>query len=183
MRLLRCSFKFIFRDSSMVEHAAVNRRVVGSSPTRGAVRLTPPAMVGFFFGGVRSPLLRSPHRVSRTALSEGAPLLRSIIAKGRPSRRAPTMSAWFYILRLQSSNLYSGSTRSLEKRVRDHFAGRACRTTKIDHAVALVYSEEFPSYKEAFRREHQVKHWSRAKKEALVSGNLRELKKLVKKKR
>ena len=26
----------IFRDSSMVEHAAVNRRVVGSSPTRGA---------------------------------------------------------------------------------------------------------------------------------------------------
>jgi hypothetical protein len=25
-----------FRDSSMVEHAAVNRRVVGSSPTRGA---------------------------------------------------------------------------------------------------------------------------------------------------
>ena len=26
---------FIFLDSSMVEHSAVNRRVVGSSPTRG----------------------------------------------------------------------------------------------------------------------------------------------------
>ena len=25
-----------FRDSSMVEHSAVNRRVVGSNPTRGA---------------------------------------------------------------------------------------------------------------------------------------------------
>ena len=28
-------FFFIFLDSSMVEHPAVNRRVVGSSPTRG----------------------------------------------------------------------------------------------------------------------------------------------------
>jgi hypothetical protein len=27
---------FKFRDSSMAEHSAVNRRVVGSSPTRGA---------------------------------------------------------------------------------------------------------------------------------------------------
>ena len=27
---------FLFRGSSMAEHAAVNRRVVGSSPTRGA---------------------------------------------------------------------------------------------------------------------------------------------------
>ena len=29
---------FRFRDSSMVEHSAVNRRVVGSNPTRGATR-------------------------------------------------------------------------------------------------------------------------------------------------
>ena len=28
----------IFLDSSMVEHSAVNRRVVGSSPTRGVLR-------------------------------------------------------------------------------------------------------------------------------------------------
>ena len=30
-------YKEIFLDSSMVEHSAVNRVVVGSSPTRGAV--------------------------------------------------------------------------------------------------------------------------------------------------
>ena len=28
-------YSLIFLDSSMVEHSAVNRRVVGSSPTRG----------------------------------------------------------------------------------------------------------------------------------------------------
>ena len=31
--------KHIILDSSMVEHSAVNRVVVGSSPTRGAVRI------------------------------------------------------------------------------------------------------------------------------------------------
>ena len=41
MIYLMCSFErtvysFIFLDSSMVEHSAVNRGVVGSSPTRGA---------------------------------------------------------------------------------------------------------------------------------------------------
>ena len=92
------------------------------------------------------------------------------------------MPAWFYILRLQSTHLYCGSTRSLDKRIKDHFAGRACRTTKIDPPIALVYSEEFPSYKEAFRREHQVKHWSRAKKEALISGDLHKLKRLAERK-
>ena len=44
MIYLMCSFErtvysFIFLDSSMVEHSAVNRVVVGSSPTRGAVRI------------------------------------------------------------------------------------------------------------------------------------------------
>ena len=34
--LYKCSQKIIL-DSSMVEHSAVNRVVVGSSPTRGAV--------------------------------------------------------------------------------------------------------------------------------------------------
>ena len=93
------------------------------------------------------------------------------------------MPSWFYILRLQSTHLYSGSTRFLEKRLKDHFVGRACRTTKIDRVIALVYSEKFPSYKEAYHREQQVKRWSRAKKEALISGELVRLKKLAKRKR
>ncbi len=93
------------------------------------------------------------------------------------------MSAWFYILRLQSTRIYCGSIRVLDKRIKDHFADRACRTTRVDHAVALVYSEEYPTYKEALRREYQVKRWSRAKKEALIAGNLTELRKLAKRKR
>jgi putative endonuclease len=123
------------------------------------------------------------NEVSRTALSEGAPHIRPIICEGRLSRRARPMPSWFYILRLRSTHLYCGSTRFLDTRIKHHFAGRACRTTKIDPPIALVYSEQYPSYKEAFRREHQVKHWSRANKEALISGKLSQRRKLAKRKR
>ena len=51
-----CSFEGIitsvFLDSSMVEHSAVNRRVVGSSPTRG-VKKRKPAMNKLPFSNVR----------------------------------------------------------------------------------------------------------------------------------
>jgi putative endonuclease len=93
------------------------------------------------------------------------------------------MSAWFYILSLRSSSLFCGSTRFLDKRIKDHFASKGCRTTKIDTPISLAYSEEYPTYKEAFHREQQVKRWSRAKKEALIRGDIDELKQLAKRRK
>jgi len=90
------------------------------------------------------------------------------------------MPAWFYILRLRSGNIYPGSTTNINQRIDDHFKGKACRTTKIDPPIALIYSEELPTFSEARKREAQVKRWSRAKKEALIAGNKEELKKLSK---
>jgi putative endonuclease len=159
-------------------------RVIESSclPRSSSTHPTSDGGVLLWWGSLTAPPEPSQSEVSRTALSEGAPHLRSINCEGRLSRRARILPASFYILRLQSTHLYCGSTRSLEKRIKDHFAGRACRTTRIDPPIALVYSEEYPSYKEAFRREHQVKRWSRAKKEALVAGDMDRLKKPAKRK-
>ena len=89
------------------------------------------------------------------------------------------MPAWFYILRLKSGNLYIGSTTDLEKRYEDHCSGRGCRTTKFDSPVEIVLSEQFKTFSQARLRESQVKRWSRAKKEALISGNLATLRKLA----
>ena len=88
------------------------------------------------------------------------------------------MPAWFYVLRLRSRKLYLGSTRSKLQRYADHFSGRGCKTTRADPPIAVVYEEEFQTYKEAFRRERQVKRWTRAKKEALICGAFGELKRL-----
>jgi putative endonuclease len=90
------------------------------------------------------------------------------------------MPAWFYILRLESGCLYVGSTTDLEKRYGAHCSQRACRTTKLDPPRALIYSEEFLTFSEARIREAQIKRWSRAKKEALVSGDVIKLRELSK---
>jgi len=90
------------------------------------------------------------------------------------------MPAWLYILRLRSGTLYPGATKNIEERYKAHIAGKACRTTKIDLPVGLVYTEEFETFAEARRREAQIKRWSRSKKEALVSGDLAKLKELAK---
>lgn len=68
----------------------------------------------------------------------------------------------------------------MEERYKAHLAGKACRTTQLDPPVDLVYSEEFGTFSEARKREAQIKRWSRAKKEALVSGDLISLKDLSK---
>jgi len=91
-----------------------------------------------------------------------------------------TMPAYLYILRLQSGQLYIGSTKDLDQRCREHFGGKACRTTKYDPPSELVYSESFATFSEARKREAQIKRWTRAKKEALVSGDLTKLQKLSK---
>lgn len=90
------------------------------------------------------------------------------------------MSAWTYILRLKSNKLYIGSTRDLSQRYKDHVSGKACRTTKIDSPVELIYSEKHDTFSAAREREAQIKRWSRAKKEALILGDFNGLKALSK---
>jgi len=88
------------------------------------------------------------------------------------------MTAWFYILRLKSGQLYIGSTTDLDQRYKDHCSGKACRTTQLDPPLALLYSEKLENFSDARKREAQVKRWSRAKKEALVARDLSKLKEL-----
>ena len=93
------------------------------------------------------------------------------------------MTAWFYILKLRSGKLYSGATTNLEQRYKDHLSGCACRTTQYDPPVALIHSEELHSFSEARKREAQIKRWTKAKKEALLAGDLAKLKLLSKAKK
>ena len=90
------------------------------------------------------------------------------------------MPAWLYFLRLKSGQLYIGSTTDLNRRYKYHCPCKACRTTQMDPPQKLVHSEELDSYSDARRREAQIKRWARAKKEALVSGDLTKLKDLSK---
>jgi predicted GIY-YIG superfamily endonuclease len=103
-----------------------------------------------------------------------------VLSGGEAGVERPSVSAWFYILRLQSGSLYAGATRDLEHRWEEHRAGTACRTTRIDPPIELAYYEELPSFSAARRRESQVKGWTRAKKETLARGGIDSLRDLSK---
>lgn len=85
-----------------------------------------------------------------------------------------------YILRTSSNTLYIGQTNNLEKRLKEHRgkASKSARYIKYFSSFVLVYSETYPTRIEAMRREWQLKKWTKAKKEALIRGNLELLKKL-----
>jgi len=67
---------------------------------------------------------------------------------------------------------YVGSTSDVPARIEVHNAGRGPRFTACRRPVALVYVEPFDTMDQARHREIQIKKWSRAKKEALIAGNL-----------
>lgn len=76
-----------------------------------------------------------------------------------------------YILHCSDGSYYTGSTDELEKRIAEHKYGEGCSWTRNRLPVELVWSQEFSSREEARTAEHQIKRWSRAKKEALIDGN------------
>lgn len=87
-----------------------------------------------------------------------------------------------YILLCSNETYYVGSTTNLEQRLKQHNAGYGCGFTKAHRLFTLVYTEEYDTYQEAFKRERQLHGWSHAKKEALINGDIELLKSLSKKK-
>lgn len=85
-----------------------------------------------------------------------------------------------YILLCSNGEYYVGSTSDLERRLQQHQKGQGCGFTKAHFPVKLIYKEEYPTYEEAFKRERQLHGWSRAKKEALIKGDLELLQQLSK---
>ena len=86
------------------------------------------------------------------------------------------MPAFVYILRCRDGRYYVGSTRDeLEQRINDHNAGRYGGFTKGRRPVELMFSQEFDRVTDAISAECQVKGWSRAKKEALMRGDMAKL--------
>jgi putative endonuclease len=91
-------------------------------------------------------------------------------------RRPVTEGAFLYILRCADGSYYTGTARaSLEQRVSEHNAGRYGGYTAQRRPVILVFSQWFDRITDAISAERQIKGWSRAKKEALIKGELARL--------
>ena len=75
--------------------------------------------------------------------------------------------------------LYTGVTNSLERRVWQHKNGTFGGFTTKYKCTQLVYIENYTEIDQAIAREKQIKGWTRAKKDALVSADNPEWKDLA----
>jgi len=93
------------------------------------------------------------------------------------------MTPCVYILRCRDGSYYVGSTTNLAERIAQHQSGVGAAYTRCRLPVELVYSAEFGRIDDAFRAEKQIQAWSRAKREALIGGDLAALPALARKAR
>jgi predicted GIY-YIG superfamily endonuclease len=90
------------------------------------------------------------------------------------------MAYFLYILRFSNNKLYIGQTDNLGQRLKDHISGKtkSAKFVKNNGNFNFVYKEEYQTRLASMRREKQLKGWTRAKKEALIAGDLDLLKKI-----
>ena len=87
-------------------------------------------------------------------------------------RAYPPTMATTYMLRCADGSYYVGSTRDLRRRLEQHASGLGATYTSRRLPVELVWAADFEHIGEAFAWEKRVQGWSRAKREALVRGEL-----------
>ena len=94
------------------------------------------------------------------------------------------MTYAIYILKCSDGTYYTGLTKDLEGRIHGHERGTQSESyTYSRRPVKLVWSITTESYQEAFIWEHKIKGWSRAKKEALIRGDIEGIHEIVKSER
>ena len=101
---------------------------------------------------------KSDSRVSKRQLS----------AKRNPKFK----ECYCYIVECADGTFYTGWTTDLERRIKEHNAGRGSRYTRLRRPVRLVYSERQPDRSAAMRREVQIKRMNRASKLSIINFKL-----------
>jgi len=76
---------------------------------------------------------------------------------------------YVYVLECADGTYYTGYTTDVERRVAEHDAGDAAKYTRGRTPVELVHLERYGTRSAAMSREHEIKTYSRARKERLVA--------------
>ncbi len=90
---------------------------------------------------------------------------------------------YVYILKCSDKSYYTGITNDINRRVIEHNHSPNKKSyTFSRRPVKLVYYESFQNPNDAIIWEKRIKGWTRQKKEALIRGDIEELKRLSNKK-
>ncbi len=76
---------------------------------------------------------------------------------------------YFYLARCKDNTLYAGYCANIKDREAKHNKGEGAKYTKARRPIQIVYFEEFSTRSEAMKREAEIKSWSKAEKENLIT--------------
>ncbi|MHC4573963.1 MAG: GIY-YIG nuclease family protein [Planctomycetota bacterium] len=86
-----------------------------------------------------------------------------------PSKKLPRKSKyWVYIAQCRDGTYYTGYTKDLESRIALHNSGNGAKYLRGKLPVKLVYAKQYRYYKNALRREKNIKKMTRKQKEKLI---------------
>jgi putative endonuclease len=73
------------------------------------------------------------------------------------------------MLLCEDGSYYTGYTKDIDLRLKQHKIGTGARYTKLHRPKKLVYTEEFDTIREAMKRERKIKKLSHKEKNKLVN--------------
>lgn len=80
------------------------------------------------------------------------------------------MSWYVYLLECNDGSIYTGIATDVDRRYREHVAGKGARYTRSRPPVRLLARFEYPDRSTASRAEYVIKQFTPARKRALCEG-------------
>jgi putative endonuclease len=80
---------------------------------------------------------------------------------------------YVYMLLCEDGSYYTGYTKNIDLRLKQHKIGTGARYTKLHRPKRLVYTEKFDTIREAMKRERKIKKLNHKEKNKLVNSHTR----------
>ncbi len=83
------------------------------------------------------------------------------------------MAFYVYILQCMDGSFYTGYTKDIDARTRQHENGKGARYTKAHRPQKLAYTELHDSRGQAMKREREIKKLSHQQKQDLINSQIK----------
>ncbi len=80
------------------------------------------------------------------------------------------MPYYVYVLQCIDGSFYTGYTKNIDQRVKEHSCGKGARYTRMHKPRKVVYVELLETRSQAMRRERAIKKLSREQKHELANS-------------
>lgn len=85
----------------------------------------------------------------------------------------PSIPSWsLYMVRDGAGRLYTGISTDVTRRLAEHQAGKGARALRGRGPLQLVWQQSVGEQSRALRLEYRLKQWPKARKEALIRGEV-----------